>query len=205
MIYIQPQPEPNNFDIAIRQKGNTWLNDNPNYRQQEKKLPTYWTACLDDLYQAYHGICAYYAWYIDKASGGCSVDHFNPKSPKDNNQNYDNQIYEWCNFRLACLDANRKKNNYEDVLDPFLPYIDNVFTLDLTNGRINISSQGSISTILKQLAETTIERLKLNAPNNCQKRAEDFTAYIHKHIDEQYLKTKVNPFVWREAHRQGLL
>lgn len=196
MIYVTPKPEPNDFNIKIRQKGNTWLINNPNYKIN--KLPNYWVDCLDDLHAAYGGVCAYYGWYIDKVSGACSVDHFHPKS----DPNYQNVIYEWSNYRFACLNANRKKKDFQDVIDPFSPHVAGAFELNLSSGEI--SHAPNLSNALKQVIQATINRLKLNEPNNCQKRREDFAAYENRHINSDFLK-KINPFVWHEAHRKGLL
>lgn len=45
--------------------------------------------------------------------GSHSTDHFIAKSSNTG------QAYEWSNYRLSCLGANRSKNRFDDVLDPF--------------------------------------------------------------------------------------
>ncbi|WP_054599344.1 hypothetical protein [Neisseria sp. 74A18] len=197
MMYIKKKPkEPSYFAKEVREKGEKWQKENPGY--QYKKLPSYWTKCIPDLHKDHKGICAYYCFYIDLPSGTCTIDHFHPKS----NPNYQNMVYDWSNYRFACLSANRNKNVHEDILDPFLITTSGTFILNLVNGEIGINYNSYPK--LKMLAENTIKRLKLDDPNLSQKRADDFLAYIERKISEKYLKEK-SPFVWSEAKRQNLI
>ena len=52
-------------------------------------------------------------------------------------------------------------------------------------------------------AERTIARLRLDSPEHNEMRARRFARYIDGR-DEQILR-EWSPFVWHEAHRQGLL
>lgn len=191
MIPISLQPEPNNFDLDVRQKGAKWLQENTS-----NKLPPYWRECLDDLYTAYDGICAYYAIKVDEISGNRTVDHFKPKLK------YPNLAYEWDNYRFACGSANSKKRDFEDVLDPFsLP--DNLFYIHFGTGEVLINPQMDNETT--QNAERTINRLSLNDNRLKNRRKEDFLRYYQeKSISLDELKQQ-NPFVWAEILRQDLV
>lgn len=190
MIPISLQPEPNNFDHDVRQKGAKWLQENTS-----NKLPAYWRECLDDLYTAYDGICAYYAIKVDEISGNRTVDHFKPKSK------YPNLAYEWDNYRFACGSANSKKRD-EDVLDPFnLP--DNLFYIHFGTGEVLINPQ--MNNAITQNAEQTINRLSLNDNRLKNRRKKDFLRYYQeKSISLDELKQQ-NPFVWAEIRRQDLV
>jgi 5-methylcytosine-specific restriction endonuclease McrA len=116
VIPVKPQPEPEDFDKNVRQKGLKWMQDKCLDLTQPKpekiKLEPYWRDFLEQLHSKYGGVCAYVCVYIERISGTPSADHFVPKSADLK------QAYEWDNYRLACLRMNARKNNYEDVLDP---------------------------------------------------------------------------------------
>lgn len=199
MIPVKPQTEPAAFDGKVRQPGLTWLNGQGIDLTRPLPLGTkpkpYWRICLDDLHERYDGVCAYLAIYIERASGAASADHFVAKSALAG------QIYEWDNYRLACLAMNARKRAFDDVLDPFtLP--PDVFRLELVSGRIFVDS--SITGQLAMEAETTIKRLKLDSAINRNTRGRHYQEYIQVHTCEAHLR-KMSPFVWYEAQRQGLL
>ncbi|MBF0097999.1 MAG: hypothetical protein HQM04_12975 [Magnetococcales bacterium] len=200
MIPVSPQPEPTQFDSNVRQRGLAYLHKNGLALNQPLPRGTtiepYWQHCLDDLYTSYQGICAYLAMYIDKSTGDASVDHFVAKSRKAG------LVYEWSNYRLACLAMNRNKNNFDDVLDPFTLQ-NGWFYLDLLiDGRI--FPNPNLSTIDQEQVTKTINRLKLNDPKHKSTRIDHFQAYILTRLQSNELKA-VSPFVWSEADRQGLL
>ena len=125
MIPVKPQPEPTNFDKKVRQTGQNWLRkkgfplDQPLPEKADPK--PLWRECLDELHLEYGGVCAYLAIYIERATGAASADHFVAKSSSEAYL-----VYEWSNYRLACLAMNARKRAFDDVLDPFyLP--ENVF------------------------------------------------------------------------------
>ena len=100
MIHVEPQPEPAGFDEKVRRKGLVYLR-----RKNialDRPLPTgielkpYWRDCLDDLHAKYRGVCAYLSVFIERVTGGASIDHFVAKSKRPD------LIYEWSNYRLAC-------------------------------------------------------------------------------------------------------
>jgi hypothetical protein len=159
---------------------------------------THWTACLDDLGNAYSWVCAFAGVRIPKVVGSPTVEHFRPKSK------FPSEAYEWTNFRLMCGLLNGRKGDYEDVLDPFtLP--EETFELDLLSGAIkpNPTLEKSDPALYEQ-ARATINRLKLD-DNACRKmRLERFDHFIQGKTSGEYLEID-SPFVWYEARRQGLL
>ena len=198
MIPVKMQPEPPNFDVKVRQRGHKWLrknNINPNEPPPTlPKIKDYWRNCLEDLYFAYSGVCAYLAFHFEWASGP-TTDHFVPKSKNAG------LAYEWSNYRLACLSANRNKRDYTDILDPFM-LLPNTFELELSTGEIIVNRNiGDVA--YQKIAQTTIDRLELNHKHYRDMRARHFVDYI-KYGDADTLKDQ-NPFVYNEAKRQKML
>lgn len=108
--------------------------------------------------------------------------------------------YQWSNYRLACLGANRNKNRFDDVLDPFLIKPD-TFELNLANGQIK---PGPLLTDdERQAAQKTIDRLHLDTAQHRRMRQNAFTRYLRK--KDEVTLMELSPFVWYEAKRQGLL
>lgn len=199
MIPVIQQPEPIDFDARVRTPGLNWLRKHgidPGLPPPDpKQLPTYWRNAQIDLWKAYAGVCAYLCIYFEWLSGASSTDHFIAKS------RLANQAYEWSNYRLSCLGMNRNKGNFEDILDPFQIRPD-TFALNLVSGRI--AANPAVSPTEKALAEATIRRLKLDAPETNRMRAEHYTLYSLGEVSAAYLQ-RISPFVWYEAQRQGLL
>jgi uncharacterized protein (TIGR02646 family) len=198
MIPVTLQPEPADFDVKVRQKGHAWLANegiSPNLPPPKaSKLPNYWSASNKQLWDAYKGECAYLAIYFELVSGANSTDHFVAKSKNSGD------AYEWNNYRLACLGANRNKNKFDDVLDPF-GLSHNTFVLNLATG--NIKPNPTLGTTEKAAARKTISRLKLNSAEHKKMRARHYSEYL-EHKTPRILK-KYSPFVWYEADRQGML
>ena len=198
MIPVTLQPEPPDFDTKVRKKGHAWLQSEgialnavpPN----ASDLPNYWTHSNKQLWVAYSGVCAYLAIYFDWGIGAASTDHFVAKSKNAGD------AYEWSNFRLSCLGANRNKNKFDDVLDP-IGLKPNTFVLNLLSGKI--SPNPALSPEDSDAAWKTIKRLDLDSPENNEMRARRYSYHL-RGMHEQDLK-KESPFVWAEAHRQGLL
>jgi uncharacterized protein (TIGR02646 family) len=201
MIPVVPQPEPAHFDERVRQRGRDWL------RAQgwslnapapvPGDLPSYWRATNKDLWQAYRGICAYLSIYFDWALGAASTDHFVAKSADAG------QAYEWANFRLSCLGANRQKNRFDDVLDPFEMAAD-TFELNPVNGEIAPSASLDENNPVKAMAKATIQRLGLNAEETKAMRARHVSDFLERHVTADYLR-RHSPFVAYELSRLGLL
>lgn len=188
MIRVEAQPEPSDFDDRVRQPGLQALAEN------RDPLPAYWRHCLGDLHTAYGGVCAYVSIYINKATGGRSVDHFVAKSSEPT------LAYEWANFRLACSLVNSRKGAFDDALDPF-QIEDGWFVLEFSF--LQVYPNPELPTGLRQQIQETIDRLRLDGKECRDARAEYYDDYIGGHIDLEYLERKC-PFVAREVRRQGL-
>lgn len=205
MIPVEPQPEPEEFDTCIRQKGLQWLAkkgiDTTTPAPDGFKFTPLWRECLDAIYERYARICAYGGFYIERVTGAPTVEHFVPKSKAPG------LAYEWGNYRMVCSLLNGRKRHYEDVLDPFtLP--PETFHLNLVTGAIlpNPSLEGAAL----DAAEATIRRLKLDDAACRNRRMEDFDQFRSLRDEapaeylSEYLKRR-SPFVWYEARRQDLL
>jgi uncharacterized protein (TIGR02646 family) len=198
VIHVDLKPEPPRFDAQVRQPGMQWLRSK--HIDLDLRLPVgltvppKWRNCLDDLHEEYGGICAYLAVYIERAIGATTADHYVAKSSKAK------LIYEWDNYRLACLVMNARKGAFDDVLDPAL-IPEGLFQLELVTGRIFINPK--ITGQIIRDAQNTINRLKLDNGINREMRARHFDEFIQG-VPESFLKRR-SPFVWAEARRQGLL
>jgi hypothetical protein len=201
MIYVVPQPEPAEFDARVRQRGRTWLQERGWLRPQPlpagagKELPPYWRDCLSDLHAQYAGICAYLCVYIERVTGGATVDHFVAKSPRPD------LAYEWDNYRLACSIMNSRKRDYSKVLDPF-ELQNGWFRLELVSGSIYPSPE--LEGRQQEQVAVTIERLGLDDEGNRELRSRHFQEFMEDQYTAEFLR-KRSPFVYREALRQGLL
>lgn len=199
MIPVSLQPEPGNFDRDVRQKGRQWLVEydiDPNGAPPKAAgMPDYWRTTNNALWEAYSGICAYLAIYFEFATGASSTDHFVAKSRKAGD------AYEWSNYRLSCLGANRNKNAFDDVLDPF-EIEPNTFVINFASGAIS-PNEGLDDEQTKAAAWATIDRLKLDSPDNRRMRAEHYANYLNSDCSMNYL-LRYSPFVHHEISRQGL-
>jgi uncharacterized protein (TIGR02646 family) len=199
MIPVTPQAEPEDFDSLVRQRGlgrlaeQGWSIDKP--PPDASALPPYWRQVQRELWQRYSGICAYLSIYFEWALGAQSTDHFVAKS------SHAGQAYEWQNYRLSCLGANRNKNRFDDVLDPLqiAPY---TFVLNVASGAIGPNP--TLDDPTRALAEKTIQRLKLDDPTTCRMRTQHVEDLLRGHVSADYLQRR-SPFVWVELQRQGLL
>lgn len=199
MIPVAPQPEPATFDALVRRPGKEWLKKRKiplNKRlAPATKLTDLWVRCLDDLYEAYGGVCAYLGVFFERSTGAGSVDHFVAKSRRAG------QAYEWSNYRLACRSMNGSKSDFDDVLDPFTLAAE-TFRLELVTGRIYPNP--ALDAVAARAAQDTIERLGLDDDVHRRMRARHFTQYGQAQFTAGFLRAH-SPFVWYEAHRQGLL
>lgn len=194
MIHVEERTEPPNFDSQVRQPGQQWIKANP-VRKKGEKAPAHWRQALPDLRKSYKGICAYFACYVKAATGGASNDHFVPKS-RDRNR-----IYEWDNYRFACLRMNARKRDASDVLDPF-QLADGWFEIYFPTMRVRPRRNLAPAQLLQ--VRRTIRRLKLNSAECRQEREEHWNDYKQHdlHVDRLI---RYAPFIALEAVRQGLL
>lgn len=183
MIPVAPAPEPDDFDELVRRPGTTWLK-----RHRRGRLQPYWTACLDELWLRYGGICAFLATHFERVTGAGSVDHFVAKSSKRS------LAYEWGNYRLACRDVNGRKGAFDDVLDPFA-IAPQTFLLVLITGKIYVNP--ALTVAQQKRAQATIDRLELDRPLLREMR--------QRHYEELSAGKRLprySPFVWAEMQRQ---
>lgn len=194
MIRVARQPEPAGFDAKVRQPGLAHLAKGG---KPTDERANFWTACLDDLYRLYGGVCAYYAIHFERVTGTASADHFAPKSKEPG------LAYEWSNYRLACLQANRKKSADQDVLDPF-EIEDGWFRLEPVTGRIYPSPELDPAT--RDAVQRTIDRdrLDLDSPECRAMRVKRFTEFVTGDVSSDFLQRN-SPFIWLELRRQNLL
>jgi uncharacterized protein (TIGR02646 family) len=200
VIPVEPKDEPRpSFQDNVRSPGERWLAtsgldlDQP--VPEGTTLPTYWRASLDDLHASYGGVCAYLCFFIERVGGGVSVDHFVAKSRKAR------LVYEWSNYRLACMTMNARKRDYEDVLDPF-SLAGGTFHLELVTGAI--SPNPTLTVEEKARAQDTIDRLGLDEGRCREMRARHYRDCRQGAYTPDFLR-RHSPFVWHEANRQGLL
>lgn len=193
MIPVQPQPEPPEFDRNVRRPGLAFLRHVPNPTSWKKK--SYWQESLNDLYDAYGGICAYSAEWISRISGGPTVDHYVPKSVQPP------LAYEWGNFRLCAMLFNQRKDNYQDVIDPFTVAA-NWFNLDIPS--LLIKPAGTLAPFERERVNATVKRLKLNDENCIGSRLRWIMSYCRSELTFEYLR-KHAPFIAYELERQGLV
>lgn len=197
MIPVTLQPEPTDFDEKVRKKGHAWLQKNgialSSSPPKASDLPNYWSCFNESLWEAYSGVCAYLAIRFEFSTGAASTDHFIAKS------RLARDAYEWSNYRLACIGANRKKHAFDDVLDP-VGLAPHTFTLNLLSGEMKPNS--TLSPAQKKAAENTISRLDLNSKRNCTMRANRFKEYKKNNCSLDFLKRE-SPFIYEEITRQG--
>lgn len=198
MIVVSLQPEPLEFNVKVRQKGLAWLAANGialnSAPPDPSKLPSYWSSSNKSLWDAYSGTCAYLAIFFEWSTGASSTDHYVAKSQNAGD------AYEWNNYRLSCLGANRNKNKFDDVIDP-IGMTKNPFFLRLSTGFLTINP--ALNAAEKAIARKTIRRLKLNDASTKEMRARHYSQYT-QHQHSPTLRS-LSPFVWYEANRQGLL
>jgi hypothetical protein len=183
VIQVARKLAPRGFNGEALKKGRAWLKKHGLPRSglvpRGVELKPLWTRCLDALYDAYGGVCAYMCIFIEKIVGTPTVDHFIPKSLAIEH------AYRWSNYRLASLTMNQRKRDHQDVLDPFtLPH--DTFFLSLYDGRI-LPNKALASTdpVLYQKARDTIARLGLDDEDCCALRLGYFETYMREPTAER--------------------
>lgn len=212
MIRVELAAEPLNFDVKVRQPGLRALAELAGEQGLPKrpgrprkavaksragipaaKFPPFWTEALPELRVAYGHICGYVSIYIEPVTGAASVDHMLPKSTSWQ------EAYEWRNYRLACSLMNSRKNDYQDVLDPF-EIGDDWFHLELVG--YQVIPRTDLEPMDKARVQATIDRLKLNDRDCLSIRDEYASNYFQREISLDYLRRRA-PFLAREIERQG--
>lgn len=199
MIPVKLQPEPDSFDEDVRKKGHAWLRKNSIALNAEppraSELPPYWSKSNEKLWEAYSGVCAYLAIYFEWPTGAASTDHFVAKS------RHAGDAYEWSNYRLSCLGANRNKSRFNDVLDPIGLSPRHTFFINFGSGKV--SPNPNLPQAQKSAATRTISRLKLNSVKNNEMRSRHYYDYASDNCSLEYLSSH-SPFVHQEVLRQDL-
>jgi uncharacterized protein (TIGR02646 family) len=199
MMPVTPAPEPASFDLKVRQPGLKWLATKGlaglAALPPKTKIRAYWTQCLPELLTGYGRVCAYASLRIAKVTGAHSVEHFAPKSRATD------QAYEWSNYRLACAKMNARKNNFTDVLDPFL-IGPNTYELNVLDGSMEPSARLQGQALADAI--TTRERLNLDDHEMRDARLDIINGYFANRFDTAFLREE-SPFIWSELQRQGLL
>ena len=199
MIRVAPAPEPAQFDEQVRQPGLALIAQLAAEAGSEDSVPPrqfrpYWHRALDDLLASYNRTCAYLSLHIPLATGTPSVDHMIAKSTA-----WD-QVYEWSNYRLACLLMNARKG-VADVLDPF-EIEDGWFGLELVEFQV-VPGQSLPASVRSRVVDT-IATLRLSDDICCEARAEYAHAYWEGDISLSRLRQQA-PFVASELERHGRL
>ena len=199
MIPVAAAMEPARFDERVRQPGLASIAQLAAKAGSEDSISPnqfkpYWRRALDDLLASYNRTCCYLSLYIPRAVGTPSVDHMVAKSTA-----WD-QVYEWSNYRLACLLMNARKG-VADVLDPF-EIGDGWFALELVEFQV-VPGRGLPANVRIRVAET-IDTLGLSDSTCCDARAEYAQAYWDGDVSLSRLREHA-PFVARELERQGRL
>lgn len=153
----------------------------------------YWQDCIDDLYSAYKGICAYYCHRIEKTTGP-TVDHYVAKS-----SSAAAEAYAWSNYRLASSGANACKGTSTRVLDP-TQIEDGWFRLDLDT--LKVSPNPALPAPLRQAIDDTIADLKLDGPDAREVKAHALM-HFRRNGDLEFLLHD-HPFLAAELVRQGV-
>lgn len=190
MIRVQEAAEPETvFNEKVREPGAAFLKRNPS----PKKWRPFWTEVIDEMHDAYDSLCAYTAFRLDGGAG--TIDHYLPKSK------YPQKAYEWSNYRLCMGKINSRKKEHEDVIDPFtLP--EHAFFIEFSSGEIYVNPQASFKDADQfRLAESSIQRLKLNNSQLCKSRRDFFIKYKQGEVTTRCFA----PFVYDEMVRQGEL
>jgi hypothetical protein len=213
VIPVAEAPEPPDFDEQVRRPGLRAIAEMvgkvPAYPRRHgkpfskisnrerdipaAKLPTYWTAALDDLMSGYGEVCAYACFRIHPVTGARSADHFAAKS-----KNW-RMVYEWSNYRLCCTRMNARKNDFGHVLDPFTIQ-PGWFQLELLG--FQVIPNPALSAGQRRAIQETIDRLGLNT--FARDRAKDADRYWRRDVSLVVLREE-SPFVAEELHRQGRL
>jgi len=154
----------------------------------------YWQDCLEDLHRAYRGICAYYCFYVEKATLP-HVDHFVAK-----HDHARELAYEWRNYRLACGHANACKNEHPDVCDP-AEIMDGWFQLDLNT--LDVRPDPALSAEVWDKVEATIVRLKLREARALEVRQRAMEHFRSNRVSLAFLELD-HPFLAKELKRRGI-
>ena len=191
MIPVARQAEPATFATQVRNPGRAFLRKTPKPTKDEWRKANFWTLCLPDLRTSYRHICAYCCFWL---TVDASVDHYLPKST------YQNQAYEWNNYRLAHPKINGYKGDKVGLLDPF-SIQPGWFTLDFAS--CHVKPNPATTKQVQDSVTHTITELKLNIDDSLvQTRFKIVQSYSKSQLDMAFLEG-FYPFIAEELKRQG--
>jgi len=196
LINVKRYPPPANYNVKVKNKGQKFLNSNPNPTASEFKRHAYWKEIHKYMHNSYSGICAYCASWTPKNSMSntdhTSIDHFIPKSKLPS------MAYEWDNFRLCRIKLNVNKSDSLDVMDPL--FIRNGwFIIDFTSFLIRPSSEEPAW--IQGQVNASINRLQLNVNEYVNERRRIIFMYACDRITLVNVKERY-PFIASEIQRQ---
>ncbi|HHC24567.1 MAG TPA: hypothetical protein ENK58_04020 [Desulfobacterales bacterium] len=193
MIPVRPEPEPENFELRVREPGFKFLREVPEPTGSQWKGREYWQRSLPNMRKAYRCICAYCAQWIPYGTGNHSVDHFLPKNE------YPEIAYEWSNFRYVSSRFNARKGTNR-ILDPF-QIKEGWFVLNFLS--FLIRPESALPPDTKKAVLNTIRILRLNEDEDLvAERQSWFEDFRTGQISFSFLKKK-RPFIAYELERQG--
>jgi len=202
VIHVEPVPKPDTFDEHVGKPGKAIVERlqkkyerfdgiprNEINKLWKEKRRTDGNSVLDDLFDAYGGMCAYLAMYMERTAK-CSVDHFVPIS-RDCRRAYD-----WSNYRLCDKQVNAKKADL-DVVDPF-GRIEGWFQLNLETFRVERGPKAD------ECPQDRMERTLsiLNQGKCVRMRGTYVTMYKKGKLELEDLQENA-PFIAAEIRRQS--
>lgn len=198
MIRVVASNPPPNYAMKVHIPGQAFLRRTPAPNAKQWGRHSYWKEIHTDLWNLHSGVCMYCAsWSPRRPNGGrlssTSVDHFVPKSVDAS------RAYEWANFRLARSRLNHRKDNFQDVIDPFLagPWFELRFSTFL------IEPAAGLPLPTAARVQQTIDRLGLNSDEDYVKeRISVIRLYSLGRIPFAGIVTKY-PFIAQEIQRQN--
>jgi hypothetical protein len=194
MIPVQRQPEPASFVKKVKTPGDRFLGVHPHPASWKGR--EYWQKIINELWDAYSGVCAYACHWIPPDTGGSTVEHFIPKSVNPG------LAYRWDNYRLVCSRLNGRKSDFQDVLDLFTLQ-DGWFHLGFPS--LIVVPNPALPDADKTRVRATIARLKLNDDPTCLKARQVWLReYCQGTFPFSHLQKKA-PFIARELARQDLV
>lgn len=194
---IAPLP-PAHYHAQVRVPGLAFLAGTPQPTRHDWSVHRYWKEVHEDLYLSLGGICSYCATFTPRRRGTSgvdhtSIDHFIPKAKNHA------LAYEWSNFRLCRARLNNRKDNFQDVTDPYL-ISTGEFCLDFFN--FSIYPKASLTVQKKNEIAQCLTRLELNTDDlYVNERARAVYSYVENKLSSQDLK-KFFPFIASEMDSQ---
>jgi hypothetical protein len=196
VIRVQEQPAPAEFISQVRTPGRRFLRQHRRPTRKQWESHAYWRRILENLHDAYRGICAYSCHWIPYDTGADTVEHFQPKSA------HPNRAYDWSNYRLVCSTLNGRKQTDENVLDPFA-ITNGWFVLEFPS--LLIKPATGLPAVRRAEVLHTRDTLGLNDEGTCLKaRARYVKNYCLGNITFAFLREEA-PFIAMEITRQRLV